>query len=162
MLLKHSLTLAMMNRDRRTAFLMRDYFDLPRTKALTPSLLDRGLGQADIVLALLRLRDQRTTYSRVFSSYIELLVGHPIVVGPACLLHYKTNGAKPSVVRSIDDRRIVYVIPDNPRQPKTEAYLRWCEFRVGRTIGQLRVRGIKKRDIRRAVRRGWIKVEETA
>ena|SRR5579859_2084430 len=161
MLRRHALTVAMMNRDRTTAFLLRDYFDLPRDKTLMSCLLERGLGQADLVLALLRLRDQRTAHCHLLGSYVELLVGHPIVVGPRCLLRYAAaNGHAPRVVRSKDDRRIIFVTKDNPRAPKTEAALRWCEFRVGRTIGQLYVRGVTKRDVLRAERMGWIRVEE--
>ncbi len=164
MLLRHARTISMINRDRRTAFLLRDYFDLPRGITLVWSLAQRRLGQADLVLALLRLRDQRTSYSGVFSGYIELLVGHPISVGPSCLLRYHQNSSLPTVVRhdSADDRRLTFVQRDNPRQPRTEAHLRWCEFRVGRTVGQLRVRGVKRRDIRRAAAKGWIRLEERA
>jgi hypothetical protein len=162
MLRKHAHTVAMINRDRRTAYLLRDYFDLPRSTSLMPALLARGLGQADLVLALLRLRDQATPYSRLFRVYVELLVGHPITVGPACLLHYKTNTSTPTIIRAKDDRRLTYVAPANPRQPRTEAHMRWSLFQVGRSISQLRVRGVTKRDIRRAARRGWIRIEELA
>lgn len=160
MLHRHSHTIAMMNRDRVTRYLLCDYFQLRRGATLMSSLCDQGLGQADLVLALLRLRDQcRTPYARIYGCYITLLVGHPITVGPACLLQYRVNG-HPTAIRSTDDRRLTFVLPDNPRQPRTEAHLRWCQFQVGRTVAQLRVRGVTKRDIRRAVRRGWIKLEE--
>ena len=124
------------------------------------SLIDRGLGQADLVLALLRLRDQRTAYSHTLRVYVELLMGHPIVVGPCCLLRYGHDTPRPRAVRSVDDRRIVHVHSTNPRQPCTPAHLRWCEYRVGRTLGQLYVRGVTRRDVRRALRMGWIKLEE--
>lgn len=161
MLRRHSLVIAMMNRDRTTNMLLRDYFDLPRTPTLMATLLARRLGQADLVLALLRLRDQRTRHRHLFGSYVELLVGHPIAVGPRCLLLYPTNTSRPTVVRSKDDRRLTYVCPGNPRAPQTEAALRWCEFKVGRSVGQLLIRGVTQRDIRRALREGWIQVEET-
>lgn len=160
MLLKHSLVVTMMGRDRTTNYLLRDYFNLRRGTALMSALLTCGLGQADLVLALLRLRDQATTHRRVLGSYIELLVGHPILVGPACLLNYRLPTTR--IVRSKDERRITFVLGENPRAPATEAYLRWCEYRVGRTVGQLLVRGITKRDIRKSQRRGWIKIEENA
>jgi hypothetical protein len=153
--------IAMINRDRKTSYLLRDYFDLPRSTSLMPALLSRGLGQADLVLALLRLRDQRTPYARIFSAYVELLVGHPIVHGPSCLLKTMDSG-RSKITRSADDRRIVYVCPTNPRQPGTDAHLRWCQYQVGRTLGQLYVRGVRKRDVRRALRKSWIRVEEPA
>jgi hypothetical protein len=162
MLKKHSLVVAMMNRDTTTAFLLRDYFDLPRHTTLMSCLLHKQLGQADLVLALLRLRDRRPRNHRVLGAYIELLVGHPITVAPTCLLRYATNTSHPRVVRSRDERKITFVLGTNPRAPATAAHLRWCEFRVGRSLGQLYVRGVTKRDVRKAVRKGWIKVEEVA
>lgn len=141
-------------------YLVRDYFSLPRTTALMPAMLAGGLGQADLVLCLLRLRDAHAALRTTIEDLIADLVGHPIEYGPACLQCYRSGPTR--VVRSRDDRRIVYVVPSNPRQPSTEAHLRWCEFRVGRTLGQLYVRGVSKRDVRRAVARGWIRVEEVA
>lgn len=162
MLKKHSLVVTMMNRDTNTAFLLRDYFDLPRNQTLMASLLSKQLGQADLVLALLRLRDQRLHDRHLLGAYIELLVGHHITVAPSCLLRYSLASPRPKAVRSRDDRRLTYVVPENPRAPATVAHLRWCEFRVGRTLGQLHVRGVTRRDIRKALRKGWIKVEEMA
>lgn len=158
MLRKHSLVVTMMNRDRATAYLLRDYFSLSKRPTLMASLIERRLGQADLVLALLKLRDRHRI--RLLGAYIELLVGHPILVGPSCLRDYRAGPTK--TVRSSDDRRITFVTPGNPRAPMTDAHLRWCEFRVGRSIGQLLVRGVTKRDIRRSIRRGWIAVEEVA
>jgi hypothetical protein len=160
MLTQHSHTIAMMNRDKRTAYLLRDYFDLPRHISLLPALLQKGLGQADVVLALLRLRDGRTNYSPIFRSYIELLVGRKLTVGPPCLQGYNVPLPLPERTRSVEDRRITHVHATNPRQPQTEAHLRWSEYKVGRTLAQLHVRGVTKRDIRKAIARGWIKVEE--
>lgn len=162
MLKKHSLVVSMMNRDRATAFLLRDYFDLPRDQTLMSGLLNKRLGQADLVLALLRLRDRNMHDRHILGAYIELLVGHPIIVAPSCLLHYSLSTPRPRVVKSKDERKITYVTNTNPRAPATAAHLRWCEFRIGRSIGQLYVRGVTKRDVRKAVRKGWIKVEEAA
>jgi hypothetical protein len=114
-----------------------------------------------LVLCLLRLRDRhRGPIARATEPHIAALVGHPILVGPACLQSYRTGITR--VVRSKDDRRITYVHPDNPRQPSTEAHLRWCEYRVGRTVGQLLVRGVTKRDVRRAVAKGWVRLEDAS
>lgn len=160
MLLRHYQTVARLAASRDHKYLIRDYFQLPRSTALMPALLDRGLGQADLVLCLLRLRDRHAALRPTLEEHVAQLVGHPICVGPACLRSYRVGPTR--VVRSRDDRRITYVAPENPRQPNTDAHLRWCEYRVGRTIGQLLVRGVARRDVRRAIERGWVKVEEMA
>lgn len=158
MLRKHARTLANINRCGALHAALRTYFNLPSKRmALTPALYQKGLGQADLVLALLRIPHP---LSRLF---IESLIGHPITIGSPCLLGYRTNG-RPHVVHSdtYDDRRITFVTDTNPRQHGTDAHLRWSLFQVGRTVGQLRVRGCKRRDIRRAARKGWITLEARA
>lgn len=157
---QHHATVARIACDPHLKYLLRDYFDLPRTAALMPAMLARGLGQADLVLALLRLRDHHDGVRKMCEAHIAVLIGHPICIGPACLQSYRTGTTR--VVKSRDDRRIVFTVPDNPRQPNTGAHLRWCEYRVGRTVGQLLVRGVTKRDVRKAIAKGWIKLEEVA
>lgn len=159
----HAATVALLGRDRLTSYLVRDYFDLPRTNALMAALLDRGLCQADLVLCVLHLHDHAPSADlrRVLRYYIRRLVGRPILVGEPCLLRYKTNGHPPRTSRPLPgDRRIVWVTPNNPRQPGTTAATRWSEFRAGRTVSQLRVRGVTRRDVRAALRHGWIRLEE--
>jgi hypothetical protein len=156
----HCTTIAALGRDKPLRYLIRDYFSLPKTTALMPALLARRLGQADLVLCLLRLRDGHPALRESAEGYITRLVGHPILYGPPCLLHYRSNGA-PSVGADRSPR-ISWVNPTNPRLPRTEAFLRWPEYRVGRTESQLRSRGVTRRDFRRAIRRGWIKLEEKA
>lgn len=158
---QHKTTITLIQNDPLTSFLVRDYFNLPRSEALMSSLLRRNLGQADLVLCLLRLRDKtRNDWHRVFTHYINRLVGHPIFIGQPCLLHYRINGHAPRVIqRSANDRRITWVTPNNPRDPHSQAYLRWTDFRVGRSISQLRIRGHKRRDIYHAIKKEWIKVE---
>lgn len=157
MLRKHAAVIAELARDRLLAYHVRTYFCLPHRTAITPAMYQRGLGQADLVLALLRIEHPRAR------EFIEKLIGHPIVIGPSCLLMWRTNGA-PVVQRSVDptDRKIAWVHPTNPRQPGTDAHMRWCQYQVGRTVGQLRTRGVRRRDIRLAARRGWIQFEEVA
>ena len=161
---KHSRTVACINRDRLTKYLIRDYFQLSTKTTLMASLLDRGLGQADLVLCLLHLRDRaRGDHYRVLTHYIHRVVGKPILVGPPCLLRYHINGHAPRVARAVTgDRKILWVTPANPRQTGTQAHLRWSEFRIGRTISQLRKRGVTKRVLRKAERKGWIRYEEIA
>jgi len=164
LLSRHCLTVAMLNRDPLTAFLVRDYFDLPRGRTLFASLMDRRLGQADLVLCLLHLRDQQRRerdYHRILSFYVRRLVGRPILVGEPCLLRYKINGHAPSTARPLpSERRLIWVTEVNPRQSGTEAHQRWVEFRPGRTVSQLRARGVTRRDLRRAERKGWVRFEE--
>lgn len=158
MLHLHWKTIAQLATHRDLKYLVRDYFSLPKSQALMPALLAKRLGQADLVLCLLRLRDQHWGMRTQFESHITSLVGHPIHYGPTCLQSYRTGPTR--IVRSKDERRITFVSTTNPRQPGTEAHLRWCEYRVGRTVGQLLVRGVTKRDIRKAIESGWIKVEQ--
>ncbi len=145
-------------RDYNLKFLIRDYFDLPKGTALLPALLARGLGQADLVLCLLRLRDAHSGLRRAAEGHIAALVGHAITVGPPCLMYYRASGAP--TVRTDLSPRISWVASENPRLPRTEAYLRWADFKIGRTEAQLKLRGVTRRDFRKAVRRGWIKLEE--
>ncbi len=160
MLRKHAAIIARINADAQIKQKLLAYFDIPPTPYLTPALYQRGLGQVDLVLALLRTQGTRELVVRA-RGHIEALVGRPIVVGPPCLLSYPRNGS-PQVSRVVSgvDRKIIFVVPGNPRQPNTTAALRWCEFKPGRTVSQLRSRGVTKRDIRRATRMGWIKFED--
>lgn len=159
MLRKHAAAMAKLTADKTLKSLVCDYFNLtPRNRALTPLLYQRGLGQADLVLALLRIEHPRSRH------YIGLLIGHPITIAPPCLLRYNlhVNTARPSTTRPsrVDNAKITYVQDTNPRQPGTESHLRWPWFQVGRTVAQLRVRGVKRRDIAKAIDFGWIKIEE--
>lgn len=159
MLNRHYKTVARLSANRSLKYLVRDYFGLPVSTALMPALLARGLGQADLVLCLLRIRDAHRGLRITVEEHITALIGQAIRACPPCLLHYNTPS---KLTRSLDDRRLVHVAPVNPRQEGTDAHMRWCEYRVGRTLGQLYVRGVTKRDVRRAVRNGWIRVEEMA
>lgn len=154
MLRKHASTIATFPGSLRD--MIKRYFNIPLGTALVPGMYQRGLGQADLVLALLRVTHWDARHR------ICLLIGKQITVATPCLLYYRTNGHPTQVPSTTyDDRKITFVVADNPRQNGTEAALRWPLFQVGRTVGQLRVRGVKKRDLRRAVRMGWIKLEES-
>lgn len=160
MLHNHHATLARLGLNKDLKYLVRDYFSLAKNIALMPALLARGLGQADLVLCLLRLRDSHVGLRPYTEMYITLLVGHPILIGPGCLLLYRCNGPAHAALDS--SPKVTYVTPTNPRQPNTEAFLRWPEYKLGRTTAQLRARGVKAKDIRHAVKNGWIKLEEHA
>lgn len=166
LLRRHCLAISLINRDPLTSFLVRDYFDLPRSSTLYAALKDKSLGQADVVLCLLRLRDAQPMpdRKRLLSFYIARLVGRPIAIGMPCLLHYRVNGHAPVIAAppTPAERRVAWVTPTNPRQPGTVAHQRWRDIKVGRTVAQLRIRGITRRDLRKAERRGWLRYEEVA
>lgn len=144
---KHLQTVALINRDRVLKARVRHYFNLPRG-TLAPLLRRAGLGHADLVLCLLRLGEL---------DYVERLVGRPIVYGPTFSIRLSSRGGH-RVVRDATPR-LTWVTPDNPRRTSTRAHQRFEEFRVGRTEAQLRMRGVTRRDLRRAERLGWIKME---
>lgn len=146
-------TVAQINRDTVLKSRIRLYFGL-RRGTLSYTLREKGLGHADLVLCLLRLNSPASIH------FAELLVGKPIVYGPSFRLSWPSNG-KPSVFA---DRtpRVVYVVDENPRLNKTKAKARFDHFRVGRTLAQLIARGVTRRDIRKAERRGWVKFQEIA
>ncbi len=145
---KHLQTVALINRDRVLRARVRLYFRL-RPGTLGPLLRRAGLGQADLVLCLLRLGELR---------WAEILVGKPIVYGPSFRTVLSQTGKKNQRV----DRspRVVFVQPHNPRKTCTRAHDRFEHFRVGRTEQQLRVRGVTRKDIRKALKWGWIRMEE--
>jgi len=162
MLHRHHRTIANLSSNPDLKYLIRDYFDLPRWQSLLPAMLARGLGQADLVLCLLRLRDRHRAARCACELHIAALVGRPIVLGPPCLRLWRAGPVPVHAEGRDARRRITYVVDANPRQTGTEAHLRWREYRIGRTVAQLLVRGVTKRDLRKAVRRGWVKVEEVA
>lgn len=149
MLRKHLQTIASMRRRPVLLYQVRRYFDLPSVP-LHVAMRRRGLGQADLVLCLLRINTPASLH------YVEMLIGKPITRAQACLLRYRVNGARPTVARQ---PRVTWVVPVNPCRKSTELRLRFSEFRPGRTLEQLLVRGITRRDIRMAQRRGWVQMQ---
>lgn len=118
------------------------------------SLAELGVGQVDVVLALMRAE------SRPHLECAEWLIGHRIIRCPPCL--------RPSapleigdVTRIGDMRRVISVTP-NPRHPATGAHYRFAIFRPGMSVEQFIVRGGTRRDVRSAVANGWIQLEGSA
>ena len=148
---KHLVTLALINRDKRLAARVRIYFSLKRG-TLAPLFRKSKLGQADLVLCLLRFGDKQSL------DFVERLVGRPIKYGPSFRLTYPKNGTPTSRVDT--SPRVTFVVPNNPRLGSTKAHDRFQEIKVGRTVKQLRARGVTRRDINKAVRRGWIQLKE--
>jgi hypothetical protein len=129
---------------------LRVYFKLPPGR-LIYTIPAAGLCQADVVLALIRFGSERAR------EIAELMIGKPITICPSCLLRYSYNHARPRV--SLQPV-ITWVLPNPPLRQSTKIAHCYSEFRVGRTREQLLYRGVSRGDIRRAVRRGWIKMSE--
>lgn len=132
---------------RRTRAAIARYFGFQRIpRDLWRALEERDLCQADVVLALLRMD---------LLSDAERLVGRPITHCPAAL----RSGSRTPVLRAPDP--VVAHVVMNPRHPGTDAHRRFeAAFRVGRTIAQCRTWGARRRDVRRALRRGWISLTD--
>ncbi len=116
------------------------------------ALAARGLGQADVVLALLRGPED-------LHACAEALVGRAIEILPGVDLGRPPPPAAPEVPAA--DRRRVAAVAPNPRLPTTGSFHRFKHFRVGRTVAQLLTRGVTRRDIREAQRNGWVRLEAT-
>lgn len=134
------------------AYRIRVYFGLG-SGPLIRSIPRAGLGQADVVLALLRIG------TRCARRYVEHIIGRAITVCPSCRLTYPYNRQRPRV--SLQPV-ITWVTPNPPLRCSTKIAACYTEFRVGRTREQLLCRGVSRGDIRRAVRRGWITMSEGA
>jgi hypothetical protein len=130
---------------------IRLYFNVPRRVPLLDHLVTWNYGQADVVLALLRIDTPASL------RHAEAFMGHAIVRCPPCLL-LRTRTPLPNVPRS---PRIVAVVPVNPRMEPL-ARLRFAEFRVGRTEEQLMARGISRRELSWAKKNRWIEVADHA
>ena len=135
------------------------YFRVSRSRlrrargVLTVTLAEMGVGQADVVLALVRSGDE------LLVRCAEGLMGRRIVRAPACLRPLaKMEYADPTP----EEQRRIRDIVSNPRVPTTPAWYRWNCLRDGMTVQQALVRGIRRRDLRLGVRRGWLRIEERA
>jgi hypothetical protein len=137
---------ASVDRDRVVSFLVRRALRLSR-RPMIYALSERGLGQADLVLALLRVGTGPAL------ALVERVVGRPVLHLRSQWLRWPING-----VPRVSSPRLRIVATANPRRPNTPAHDRFgAAFRAGvTTIEQLRARGASKRDIRMARRRGWI------
>ncbi len=115
----------------------------PRIK-LFGILTNRGISQADLVLALLRLNHLRDA---------ERVVGKPIKVCPPCL-----RPAPMKVQRMLREAKVVKILVDNPcigfARQKFDLY------RPGMSVSQLILRGLRRRDLLKAQRWHWIQFSE--
>jgi hypothetical protein len=127
---------------------VRQYFDLD-TSPFIIACQRAGLSQADLVLCLMRIN---TNAAR---NIAEGLIGKEITVGPACLLRWAYNKQAPS----ISTQPVITFVQAHPLlRKKSRLDLAYREFKCGRTLQQLRARGITRGDLRRAMKQGIIKM----
>lgn len=148
MLRRHLSAIAAVTRTPALEYKLRRYFALD-SSPLIVSCTRARLSQVDLVLALMRINTPR---SRVITSS---LIGRPITIGPACRLSWSYNKQDPSistqpVVTWVDNTVLL--------RRGTRLALTYPEFKCGRTLDQLTMRGVSRSDIRRAMKRGWIKM----
>lgn len=147
---RHLQTIALVERVPALLYRVRRYFMLPSIP-LALAMRRARLGQADLVLCLLRVG------TRTARKFVERLIGRPIQVSRPAELHYvRANGAAPRIARV---PRITSVVPENPCRRSTRFFQNFALFRIGRTMAQLIARGLTRREVRLASRRGWIVME---
>lgn len=150
MLRRHLAALSAITRTPSLLYRVRQYFSLDSGPLLT-ALRRAALCQADIVLALIRIGTKR---ARVIA---ESLIGKPITIGPGCRLVYDHNRQLP-LVRT---QRTICRVADAPfARSKSRLHACLPFFQIGRTWDQLLARGVRRGDIRRAIRRGIITMTE--
>jgi hypothetical protein len=124
-----------------------------------------GLCQADVVLCLLRIN------SRAALRLAERLVGRCITHCPPCLALFRgpLRVAPRRCAASPDDRRVVATSAPaavdkrgRRRLLGSPMYARMARVRPGMTLSQVVSRGLTRRDIRIAVKRGYFVMEESA
>jgi hypothetical protein len=141
---RYATAVASVDRDRVVSYLVRRDLRLT-TRPMLYALAERQLGQADLVLALLRIN------TRGSRALIARIMGRPILVLPSYYLRWPVNG-----VPRVHVPRIARVLA-NPRKPNTTAHARFDQaFRPGRTVEEARAHGATRRDVRMARRCGWI------
>lgn len=122
-----------------------DYFKLPRVRDhLADVLPSVGLGQADLVLCLLRVN------TREARRLVERVVGKPILVCPPCLRHARRP--PPPVLAG---PRVTYVGPNLFGGGRRD---RFAMLRPGMTVSQYISRGGNHRDLRVARKRGLLRI----
>ena len=127
-----------------------------RIVSLHRSCVAARLCQADLVLSCLRLGLVRCA---------EALVGRPIVHCPPSLALARVQRPAGRGRRRGDDRLVIgtrepmCVERGRRRLLSTELYDRIARAKVGMSVRMLISRGVTRRDIRIATKRGYIKVE---
>jgi hypothetical protein len=150
MLRRHLTAIAYITRFPSLTYRVRRYFSLGSGPLLI-ELRRAALHQADIVLCLLRID------TRMARRIAEALIGKPITIGPSCRFVYNFNRSSP-LVRT--QATICQVATFHNVRNRTRLHTCLPEFKVGRTMDQLLMRGVSKGDIKRAMRRGIISMTE--
>ena len=136
-----------------------DYFRISRRsrRSLFDLCRDAGLCQADVVLALVRARSAEA------DTAIERLVGRPIQRLPPQRRGY----SRPLVRGRTGDDRLVLAFRIGDKTlgggailPGSPMYDRLSVIRPGLSLLGLLARGVTRRDVRIATRRGWLVMEK--
>lgn len=128
-------------------------FQLPRQGSLYFRLVDAGIDHAQATLALLGALDREGA---------EILLGHPITIGPPCLEH---RFAQIIRKRTPDEDKIIVALKPNPHvfvhrsaERLETATERYAKLKVGMSLDQALRRGVTRRDLREWVANGSIKI----
>jgi hypothetical protein len=150
MLRKHLPAIAAIHATPALSYRVRQYFGLGPRHLIT-ECREHELCHADIVLCLIRINTPRAL------QIVTSLLGKPITIGPACRLTWPDNRQLP-LVRT--QPTICAVHQDIVVRRRTRLHSCLSEFKIGRTWDQLLQRGVRRADIRRAVRKGIIQLAE--
>ena len=146
MLPRYLTAVARVDRDASVSSAVRAALRLP-DRPMIYALSACGLGQADLVLALLSLREPSAR------AHVARIVGAPI---------RRYSPAMPPRIPApvLTSAPRVRLLVSNPRRPNTPAHDRFAAtFRDGATVESTTARGATRRDLRNAQRRGWIAIE---
>lgn len=152
MLPKYRLTIAALPYDVRAH--LRSRFTLPGDASLYSGLHAAGLGQADVVMELLRLGTPAAHEG------IALLVGRPVTVLPPAVPPRIPLPVRPRAKEP--DDRVVLSVGRNPRLPTTPSFQRYRLIQAGLSVAQLLKRGVTRRDLRELTSGGHIQLEALA
>lgn len=135
--------------------MLRHHFSLPidQHKPLFPLLEQANLTQADVVLVL--LRDGRPE----MVEQVTVLTGVEVQHCPPWMPPDRPAPVS-GPAREGDRRRFTHV-GANPRLPTTPAFQRYKHFKVGRTVADFLRRGGTRKDLREALRAGWVEMEDS-
>ena len=133
----------------------RTYFHLNRHLDLFDTLRKCGYCQADLVLCLLRLNTRNSL------AVAELLVGRPITRCPSSLYFRRSPLPPAARPRRGDDRLVTRLSSERSSSCVLSAglYDRLSVARVGMSVLQLVSRGVRRRDLLIATRRGYLQLE---
>lgn len=114
----------------------------------------------DLINTLLHLDTE------VSRKIVSTLIGKPINVLRSFTARARLPALTLKLVRTDNQRRVLHIAPvlkqpDGGRTlTSTDLYRRLGLVKPGQTLQQAFARGVTRRDIRIAVKRGWMKIEE--